>query len=267
MKRNKLIKTLALTLAVTSLGSITPSIAKAEGQAYWTKSNSNWYYIDSTGKSTTGWINDNGNWYYLGSDGVMKTGWIYDSGNWYYSWSNGQMATDTTIDGYYINASGAWTTSKNSTASSSNTALTPDDINKHHTIRGDIGTTADEIATGQQLSSSNISIDYESEMLLKGFSDNIAKGRITIDEARNSCIGKVLNGKYRIANITFLNEVFPTSSGTFTENQIRTIKGSSLYSYNPSSYYKYDKYMAFACGNERSNEWEAMRLVVEFEAL
>lgn len=267
MKKSKLIKIIALTIALTSVGTIGANAATS--QSYWQSSNNGWYYY-SNGSMQTGWINDGGNWYYCNSNGIMQTGWIYDGGNWYYCYSNGQMATNTTIDGCYLNEKGSWSLSKPITTSStqsSQSELTADDINKHHSIRGDIGSRETEIATGKQLSSSNISVDYDSEMLLVGLSDNLAAGRITIDEARSSCIGKSLNNKYKITNITFLKEVFPNSKGTFTEREVSTIKASSLYSYVPSSSYAYDKYLVVVYGNAKSGEWEAMRLVLEFEAL
>ena len=37
------------------------------------------------------------------------TGWKLIDAKWYYFDSNGYMAKDTTIDGYYLNGSGAWT--------------------------------------------------------------------------------------------------------------------------------------------------------------
>lgn len=50
----------------------------------------------------------------------MKTGWINDNGNWFYTYGDGIMAHDTTIDGYYLNSSGAWTNSKPSSTSYTN---------------------------------------------------------------------------------------------------------------------------------------------------
>lgn len=74
-----------------------------------------WFHLDADGKLTTGWYKDtDGNWYYLcngsqyGALGVMKTGWIYVDGNWYYLYSDGSMASNTAIDGYKLNVSGAW---------------------------------------------------------------------------------------------------------------------------------------------------------------
>lgn len=69
-----------------------------------------WYYLDNEGKMKTSWFKDeDGGWYYLNSNGKMITGWFKDAdGNWYYFHSLGKMAKDTIIDGYSVNASGAW---------------------------------------------------------------------------------------------------------------------------------------------------------------
>ena len=39
----------------------------------------------------------------------MQTGWIYSSGKWYYCYPvSGNMATNTIINGYRVDSSGAW---------------------------------------------------------------------------------------------------------------------------------------------------------------
>nr|WP_241393976.1 glycoside hydrolase family 3 N-terminal domain-containing protein [Clostridium beijerinckii] len=69
-----------------------------------------WYYLNSNGAMKTGWLEDtDGRWYYLNSDGSMKTGWFKDAdGKWYYFNNSGDMATNTTIDGFEIDSTGAW---------------------------------------------------------------------------------------------------------------------------------------------------------------
>jgi hypothetical protein len=74
----------------------------------WVKDGANWYYLQSSGAMKTGWVNDNGTWYYLQSSGAMKTGWLNDNGTWYYLNASGAMLANTTVDGYKLNASGAW---------------------------------------------------------------------------------------------------------------------------------------------------------------
>lgn len=116
-KRNTVSLALAGTVILGTIAGVRIGM-NANSNSYWTKSNGYWYYIEN-GNKKTGWLNDNGTWYYLKEDGTMATGWILDKGNWYYFYSNGSMAHDTTIDGYYLNSSGAWTT--NTTSSSSST--------------------------------------------------------------------------------------------------------------------------------------------------
>ena len=74
----------------------------------WYNDNGTWYYLNASGAMKTGWVNDNGTWYFLQSSGAMKTGWLNDNGTWYYLNASGAMAANTTIDGYKLNASGAW---------------------------------------------------------------------------------------------------------------------------------------------------------------
>lgn len=88
-------KIIATFVTLITLFTITPIVAHAE----W-KSNS------------TGW------WYAEGSS--WANGWRQIDGNWYYFYSDGYMATDTTIDGYYLNSNGAWTTSAAANTSTNN---------------------------------------------------------------------------------------------------------------------------------------------------
>ena len=74
----------------------------------WQKVNNKWYYMDESGVMATGWIKDNGIWYYLQSNGAMVTGWKQIGTKWYYFYGSGAMASNTYIDGYYVDSSGAW---------------------------------------------------------------------------------------------------------------------------------------------------------------
>jgi hypothetical protein len=269
MKKNKLLKTLAIALAASSFGMLAPNSlltkAHAESNGYWQQASSNWYYKDrTTGSVETGWIQDNGYWYYLNSDGVMQTGWVYDSGNWYYLYSDGIMATDTTIDGYYLSSTGAWTTTNNSTSSNSESALTWEDVYGKNLPRGDISQSQDDVNLSNTLTSYNIDMSSDEQRWLKNLAMDLSNQKLSIDEARSNCIGKTVNGKYRITDIKFFDQSFPTST---ENNQTGTIKSSSLSTYNSSSTYKYDAYLVFSCGNARSNQWEATRTVIELETL
>ena len=57
----------------------------------------------------TGWLQLGNHWYYLDASGARVTGWLDLNGTWYYLYpSSGIMAANTWVDGYYVNADGAW---------------------------------------------------------------------------------------------------------------------------------------------------------------
>ena len=74
----------------------------------WCEWEGRWGYRNSDGTWATGWLEDNGNWYYFDEDGWMQTGWGWAGENCYFFYEDGHMAADTTIDGYTVDASGAW---------------------------------------------------------------------------------------------------------------------------------------------------------------
>lgn len=75
----------------------------------WIKDNEKWYYLKADGIMATGWIKDGADWYYLNQSGDMRTGWFKDNnGTWYYLFESGKMAYNTTVDGYKLDANGAW---------------------------------------------------------------------------------------------------------------------------------------------------------------
>jgi hypothetical protein len=73
-----------------------------------------WYFLcdgkdyGALGYMETGWKFIDGKWYFLKGNGAMATGWTYVDGNWYYLQGNGSMVSNTVVDGYTLNASGAW---------------------------------------------------------------------------------------------------------------------------------------------------------------
>lgn len=75
----------------------------------WIKDKSNWYLTDNLGIMQTGWVKDtNGQWYFLNLSGTMQIGWIKETdGQWYYLNSNGAMESNTVIDGYKLDITGA----------------------------------------------------------------------------------------------------------------------------------------------------------------
>ncbi|MBN1040253.1 hypothetical protein DVW12_16315 [Clostridium botulinum] len=256
MKKNKLLKTLALTLALSSACALTPSIANAEGQAYWKSINNNWYYMDSTGKTQTGWVQDKGHWYYIGSDGVMQTGWIQDGGKWYYLWSDGSMASNTTVNNYTLGANGAWEVSGTS-------AFEWIDAQGEHVFRIDISPRPDDVNAGNTLTNYNVELSEKDKSNLHTLTYNISKETLYLSEAKAQCIGKTIGNKV-ITDIKFYKEVFKDIQGIAAADRVNTIKSSSLYNYKSANSYVYDEFLVFSGINDRNNEWECMRVVVEF---
>lgn len=84
----------------------------------WLYVDNNWFHFDGNGYMQTGWLLDNNQYYYLnpvsdGTLGRMITGWYWIGGKCYYfnpgpTGTQGAMAANTYIDGYYVDASGAW---------------------------------------------------------------------------------------------------------------------------------------------------------------
>ena len=89
----------------------------------WFFDGNNWYYLNpvsdgTMGRMFTGWQLIGGTWYYLnpvsdGTRGAMKTDWQLINDKWYYfdpkaGATQGAMFKDAWIDGYYVNANGAW---------------------------------------------------------------------------------------------------------------------------------------------------------------
>lgn len=75
----------------------------------WRQVNGIWYFLTDSGIMAKGWRLIDGEWYYFDGSGALLTNrWLYSGGEWYYLLDDGKMAYDTTIDGYYVNAGGAW---------------------------------------------------------------------------------------------------------------------------------------------------------------
>ena len=117
---NKLKRVLASLITLVMFFAVSPIAAHAEWQ-----------------QSSNGW------WYTEGSS--YATGWRLIDGNWYYFYSDGYMAKNTTIDDYYLNSDGAWTTSipasssisyNNSNSSSGSTQYV--DANGNGLIKGSV---------------------------------------------------------------------------------------------------------------------------------
>ena len=83
---------------------------KEGGYAYgWKYINGYWYYFTDDAYMATGWELIEDKWYYLGSSGAMtRGGWKWINNKCYYFYYDGHMASDETIDGSYVDKSGAW---------------------------------------------------------------------------------------------------------------------------------------------------------------
>ncbi len=96
----------------------------------WKWIGSAWYYFDANGIMATGWQQLDGAWYYFYAWGGMAKGWVTINGTSYYmnpnggkmlsntwAWIGGKcyffkswggMAKNETINGYKVDATGAW---------------------------------------------------------------------------------------------------------------------------------------------------------------
>ena len=107
---NKILRRISKGLSViivTSLFSSAPVLAAQKG---WIQNaDGTWSYNHNGDFYKHTWLQINGQkWYHFNESGIMSTGWIKSNGEWYYLYSDGSMASNTVIDGYRLNASGAW---------------------------------------------------------------------------------------------------------------------------------------------------------------
>ena len=82
----------------------------------WEKIDGEWKVSDISGNPVRGWVKKGNSVYYAGKGGFLRTGWIKDSGKWYYLYTEsdtvskeliGTLATETWIDNYYVDKTGA----------------------------------------------------------------------------------------------------------------------------------------------------------------
>ncbi len=73
-------------------------------------------------KANAEWRQDNNGWRYTEGNSYVKGTWKLVDGNWYYFFADGYMAYNTSIDGYYVNSSGAWVSKSNSSSSETATS-------------------------------------------------------------------------------------------------------------------------------------------------
>lgn len=254
MKKNYLLKTLAASLSLTSLGVLTPILANAQ----WKQSNNSWYYTDNSGNNVTGWQQIDGNWYYMWSDGSMATNtWIESGDKWYYLGSTGAMVYNTVIDGYTIGSEGYWIITARG-------ELTYDDVKPTHIyFRGDLSQGTRYMEMSDSLSTSNLNINDESKKLITAIEDNLSQEKIDYSDIKSNCIGKTIEGRYLIENITFLSKTYKDTDCIGIGNQADVVRQSDIMDYKPTSQYVYDRYLIFNSSNNNSSEWEVKRIVIE----
>lgn len=254
---SKLLKTLALTLSLTSIGALAPMVANAA----WYQSGNEWYYTNNSGSNVTGWQQIDGNWYYMWSDGSMaKNTWLESNSKWYYLGNTGAMVYNTVIDGYTIGSEGYWIVT-------SNGELQYEDVKPTHAyFRSDLSQGSRYVQMSDSLSSSNINItNEESQKLLNAIAGNLSQEKLDLSEAKSNCIGKTIDGKYVIQNITFLSRTYKDTDCIGIGNQADVVKQSDIMDYKPSSSYVYDKYLIFNSSQNNSSQWEVKRIVIEFK--
>lgn len=98
----------------TSNTSTTSTVSQAVQSDGWNAVSASEIYYNKNGAHTTGWQKIGLSWYYFGTDGKMQFDkWVQSSGNWYYMLADGRMATYCLVNGYFVNNSGAYDSSRN----------------------------------------------------------------------------------------------------------------------------------------------------------
>lgn len=192
MKKLKLTKIISSLLIAVSVLVLKPIGASAEWRS-----------------DSTGW------WYTEGNSWV--TGWRNISGSWYYFNSDGYMAHDTTIDGYYLNSSGAWgnnisnTYSKNDNVQIVNFA----DKNLEQAVRDKINKPTGILYKSDTDKITELNAIYRDIVDINGiqYLTNLQKLDLSCNQASNLSVLKELT------NLKYLE---------FNKNQIKNINHQSL---------------------------------------
>lgn len=79
-------------------------------QLEWKYIDNEWYYFNQNGYAMCSqWLLYKNVWFYFDENCKMvHNKWLQVNGIWYYFFDSGEMARNTTIDGYYVDDSGAW---------------------------------------------------------------------------------------------------------------------------------------------------------------
>ena len=74
--------------------------------------NGDWTYTDESGKAVTKWVAAGKDWYFVQNGNMLRNSWVAQDSTgakWYYVDNAGKMVSNTTIDGFVIDANGVWT--------------------------------------------------------------------------------------------------------------------------------------------------------------
>ena len=72
----------------------------------------NWDYINADGSKSTKWVAAGKDWYFVQNGTMLRSAWVAQDATgakWYYVDNAGKMVSNTTIDGFVIDANGVWT--------------------------------------------------------------------------------------------------------------------------------------------------------------
>lgn len=255
MKKNRLIKTIALTLALSSVGAVG---ASAVGQPYWKVSNNNWYYYDSNGKIKSGWIYDKGNWYYLYSTGIMaKNTWIQSEGKWYYLGENGAMVYNRVVDNCKIGSKGYWIANVKESFSKFDLRQNLD----NYSFCGCENIDSEE---QKKYIKSTINITKSELSMIDHITNNLALSQYEEGDVKENLIGMTTeDNKYIITNVYISKVRYAQNSGDKDE----ILASSSVFDYKPQSQYYFDIGRLLKYGYRYNFDWGVYRLVLEFEEL
>ena len=79
---------------------------------WYDKGNGNWGYNNEDGTAATKWVAAGSDWYYVKGGNMLRNAWVAQDASgakWYYVDNAGKMVSNTTIDGFVIDANGVWT--------------------------------------------------------------------------------------------------------------------------------------------------------------
>ena len=227
MKKMKLTKVIASSLAVAAMLTIYPIGASAE----WKQNSNGWWNTEGSSWSI-GWKELDGKWYYFGQDGYM--------------------AHDTAIDGYELGSDGAWIQAASNNLSNSKKVTMNEDKNfDTDEFKNTLKTEGYHVEVRDTLYEDNVA--SKGWKLVKGkyyyfsFDGGLAKDEI-VDGYYLGTEGALVitKGKSQLQDFTMKTEksVYPLSTESI---KINITNNTNLYSDYGGMYYQVDKF--------ENNEW------------